>query len=376
MTTPDLKNPNLNILRGISVILVLFAHLYPPSLYEICSRIEFLKLVQPLGHIGVDIFFVLSAALISTLLLTEWKETGAVEVRRFLTRRALKILPSFFLLTVTAIPLTVVTHRFSLRQLLAEISFTQSYFNGLWSHTWSIAVEEHFYLLFAGLFWFLRKYQRPFRLSVTTVVATCFLFASLRYLIGRQYGFQNETLRFPSHLRIDTFLVGILIGVKNVYPQTNRWADRISNLTWVLIAAACVALTLRLNIYSTYRYENSFGLVLNAVMGGSLIYPAFRIQSDPIWYQRLTTPLRYVGECSYNIYLWHFGVIYFAVDILHQNALLGITGRFLLYFLGSIALGVFVTKCFEIPILRWRDQHFPGYRRQKATSLPATPNAA
>ena len=117
----------IDFLRGIAVILVLFRHFkIVPVLYSI-------------GWIGVDLFFVLSGYLVSGLLFKEYQKFGSIKPGLFLIRRGFKIYPLFYL----AIGMTVVINYFlkgtiNWSQVIPELIFVQNYFKGLWNHTWSL----------------------------------------------------------------------------------------------------------------------------------------------------------------------------------------------------------------------------------------------
>jgi peptidoglycan/LPS O-acetylase OafA/YrhL len=159
------RNLGLDLLRLVAVVLVMGAHFRKlPD-----EARWFLTPWSRGGWIGVDLFFVLSGFLVSGLLFREHARTGRIDVRRFLFRRAWKIYPAFWLM----IGLTLFVQVFikplpagppTLQATLAEFMFVQNYVPGLWGHTWSLAVEEHFYILLAVLFGLLAKRKKPFPL--------------------------------------------------------------------------------------------------------------------------------------------------------------------------------------------------------------------
>ena len=94
---------------------------------------------------GVDLFFVLSGFLISRLLFAEYKSTRALSLKRFWIRRGFKIYPAFYaFLIVTTV--FVLAERFPMKLFFGEIFFLQNYLPHIFTHTWSLAVEEHFYI--------------------------------------------------------------------------------------------------------------------------------------------------------------------------------------------------------------------------------------
>ncbi len=131
----------IDFLRGIAILLVL------------CRHISYIPILKFGGWIGVDLFFVLSGYLVSKLLFHEYIKFGKINTKRFLIRRGFKIYPLFYSLTI----ITLLTNYFlgdiphikrpELNTTLNEIFFIQNYSFGLWAHTWSLAVEEHFTLV-------------------------------------------------------------------------------------------------------------------------------------------------------------------------------------------------------------------------------------
>src|ERR1700730_4300428 len=132
-----MRNKRLDVLRCIAVLLVMFNHggIWPAAAQH--------------GWIGVDLFFVLSGFLISGLLFSEYKARSSISFKRFFVRRGMKIYPAFYLfLFLTAVVYYLVFHRLSPpTHYLAEVFFVQNYWPGVWDHTWSLGVEEHFYIL-------------------------------------------------------------------------------------------------------------------------------------------------------------------------------------------------------------------------------------
>src|SRR6266571_2966218 len=156
------RNPSLDVLRGIAVLLVIFRH-YPVSKVALG------------GWIGVDLFFVLSGFLISGLLFSDLTSNGSIALRRFYIRRGLKIYPAFyfFLAGTSLLWPVVLPHKF----LLSEVFFLQSYLPHIWQHTWSLAVEEHFYFVLPLLLLALNRGKRLHYLPILSLllVILCFL---------------------------------------------------------------------------------------------------------------------------------------------------------------------------------------------------------
>ncbi len=130
------RNRGLDSLRGLAILLVLGVHVQASPTWA------------KVGWLGVDLFFVLSGFLISNLLFSEYKTHGSINLKSFYIRRGFKLYPSFYFLVLATILYCWIAGRgIRLGTALAEVTFMQNYFTGLWGHTWSLAVEEHFYIL-------------------------------------------------------------------------------------------------------------------------------------------------------------------------------------------------------------------------------------
>lgn len=163
-----MRNKRLDVLRCVAVVLVLLYH------SSIGARLA------KFGWVGVDLFFVLSGFLISGLLFNEYKKQGSISFKRFFIRRGMKIYPAFYIFISVELFYQFVSHKRVgiLSQYLSEALYVQNYGPFIWNHTWSLAVEEHFYILLPMFFLLLLRLspqrEDPFRAIpwVFLVVAT------------------------------------------------------------------------------------------------------------------------------------------------------------------------------------------------------------
>jgi len=163
----------LDALRGVAVLLVIFSHFNLILSRDELARIGFIDNLRLGGWSGVDLFFVLSGFLVSGLLFAEQHKTGGVRRGRFLIRRGFKIYPAFYVLALASwATFTLADRPIPPREVLAELLFVQNYFPGIWPHTWTLAVEEHFYFGLALSFpWMMRRPERiPLGVAVVAVV--------------------------------------------------------------------------------------------------------------------------------------------------------------------------------------------------------------
>jgi peptidoglycan/LPS O-acetylase OafA/YrhL len=357
-----MRNKRLDILRCFAVITVILHH----------SGIS--TFLTQVGWIGVDLFFVLSGFLISGLLFSEYKKRHSINLKRFFIRRGLKIYPAFYaFLLLTGIVLWVAfpSHPTN-RQYLHEIVFVMNYVHGVWDHTWSLAVEEHFYiflpLFLLALVRLSSNHDNPFGsipLAAVVIGTLCLIFRTLSVFVGRP----NFNMAYiGSHARMDALFSGVLIGYiyhfrpKVLYELMRPTANR------VLIAASSLGL-----LSSAYFCDrNSMFL---ATLGYSFIYLGFvgvlllSLYVREIFSGTFARILElagsvaaYVGMYSYSIYLWHGPAGAWLPGFCRRTLgfPVGAHGRFTVYFLGSLGIGILMSKLVEYPILRMRDRILPA----------------
>lgn len=358
----------LDVLRAIAVILVLFRHL--PSIPT--ATPEWLRAVintlQRGGWVGVDLFFVLSGFLVSSILFRQHAATGRSNAGRFLVRRMLKIYPSFFaLLLVTVGALLWLGRPIPLGRLLAEAFFLQNFLPGIWSHTWTLAVEEHFYLLLAGFF-LLLDHTRPtarvgFKVLPRLILGVCLACLILRWNhLWADPEDAGAVYRW-THYRVDAFAIGVLLAWWR-HSQPAAFAGAVHHRATLLVIAGLVLIAPP--FFTELRFDAHLlltaGITSFAIGGGCLVAVAVTLPApDAPPLRHVYTVLGKIGVYSYSIYLWHFPVRKLS-PVIYAN----LFGSFpdpvthvCLYLTGSLLIGISASRLIEWPVLRWRDRHFP-----------------
>ena len=363
----------LDVLRAVAVLLVL------------CSHVPSVEWLQRCGWIGVDLFFVLSGFLVSGLLYNEYKKHRSLSPKRFLIRRGLKIYPAFYTYVIGAVILMLVTKmEIAPDRLIAEALFIQNYYGGLWGHTWSLCIEEHFYLLLTGVLYLLwRRASRgasPFDVipKMTLVIAVVLLAARIvTYLLVVPYDFQKQMK--PTHLRIDSLLFGVCLAYFHHFHREKFASVITKNRLWILLfSLAALAPALIFPVSSAFMSTIGFSL-LYLGFGGVLLLALYPTDSSVV------SPLRRlfgaagnllarIGTYSYSIYLWHLvaaslGLSLFRRGYARASVILpsGLMSpqpppliAFAAYVAGSVAAGIMLAKLVEMPVLKLRDRYFPG----------------
>ena len=240
----------------------------------------------------------------------------------------------------------------------------------MWWHTWSLAVEEHFYLLLVILLVLLSSGRRanPFAAIPWIFVVVSVTCLGLR-LLTPYYPFDEYRSWYPTHLRIDSLFFGVFLSYIAQFHRAGF--ARIGRQ--YRIALLCTGALLLLPAFvlpPDSRLLNTLGLTCCYIAGGCLLMGAL---SFDIPDRGIAAVLAFVGSRSYSIYLWHAPMLRWGLPLLA-----GITGAvwywpiyFPLYLCGALALGIVMAALVEYPALRLRDRWFPS-RGRALLEHPAT----
>ena len=306
----------LDGIRALAIVAVLVFHLNASWL--------------PGGFLGVDVFFVVSGFLITTLLVREHERSGRIAFGNFWARRARRLLPA---LVVTVTLSTLIARLVSGdllvhvgRQIVGALTFStnwveitagSSYFDQtapqLFMNFWSLAVEEQFYLVWPGLTLLLVTF-----LSARTRVAVALGIAAVStVLMGLLLEPESDATRV--YYGTDTHVMGLMIGAALAFAWVSpRLAPRIrpSRLgaagRWAVPCAAATLVACLMFLDETDTVTFRGGILLASLASGVLVLGVLdRPPGRATTWQRLTghPVARWIGERSYAIYLWHWPVI-------------------------------------------------------------------
>jgi peptidoglycan/LPS O-acetylase OafA/YrhL len=360
----DKRLATLDFLRAVAVLMVIGAHLPAPTselpwLVGIC-----INTLRRNGGLGVDLFFVLSGFLIGGLLFREYQKYGEISFQRFFCRRGLKIYPPFLVL----VAFYVVGHLAAskpveISRVLAEICFVQNYFLGLWQHTWSLAVEEHFYLMLPWiLILFVRVNPRkadPFRHFPALFVVLALTVLCLRWLtMYLRPEVRQMTHWFPTHLRIDALMFGVVCsyGFHFHYEAFRRFMLRFG----ILMPLLGIALLATYFVLKCVSGLANYTLGVSSYYLGCGIVLSYLIVANPRG-GPIFRWMAWLGAFSYSIYLWHVPVNVGLESLMQRFPdrlpyLVWVAVTYLI----SLVVGVVMAKLVEYPVLRIRDRFFPS----------------
>jgi len=330
------RSQSLDVLRGLAVLSVIVGH------YGYIAKFE------GGGILGVDLFFVLSGFLISGLLYRELISQGKISVGRFVIRRGFKIYPAFYVflgLTLLISPGFRHSH-----ELLSESLFLQSYLPRFWGHTWSLAVEEHFYLALPPLLIALHRFKRLHWIPVisASLVAGCLV---LR-LITAVHSDNMESVLTPSHLRADALFFGVALGYFYHYKRQ----EFLDASRWWTAPIGVILLLPALLTFHEGTMARSIHFSFNLAGCGLLLLWA--LPRHP----RLP-PLAEIGKYSYSIYLWHMLVTGFFRQLPCTPLL------FIADVAMCLAIGVAMSVMIEMPLLSLRERLFPSIDQRPHKSM-------
>ena len=340
--------PSLDGLRGIAILLVMLFHLEVPGF--------------SLGWSGVPLFFVLSGFLITGILLQE-KERGFGDfLRSFYLKRTLRIFPLFYAYLAVNFVLLVATHR-STAGYGWYVTYLQNYqmgialyagklLPGMVGHTWSLAVEEQFYLAWPFLVYFLNRRHLIVVCALLTLAAPAVRWAILQHN-GNVY-LANITL--PSC--IDMMAYGGLLALLRGSKAGHGTVCVMFVVGGALAAYAIATLGLAAFWEPVNWVKPAFYLFTAlAFIFGMLIWLAHASPDSVVSRALSIHPLLFTGKISYGLYMWHL-LCFSAVkklaskfDLLTSPIVLAVMSIVVAYAVATLSF-----FCFETYFLRMKDR--------------------
>ncbi|MEZ2339357.1 acyltransferase family protein [Mucilaginibacter sp. RCC_168] len=290
--------PSLNGIRGISIIIVVIFHLNLSSsyLYQLIFN----------GALGVNIFFVLSGFLITSLCLKEKNDTGSLSLTNFYIRRALRIFPAAYLYIGVII---LLNHIYQLGipkfQFAGAVFYVMNFsyfrshsFAGLIGHYWSLSVEEQFYILFPFI---LKINKSTFYYIILFIVFGLPLLCVLQSVYtslnkGVFYGFTHYLIKFQA------ISVGCLFSLM---VSSGTFDKRWLKSTKIIGNVLAIILIFYLQYDPLYSIKAVYINLTISLITGYLIITNLMPTNDWLFKLLNTKLLSFIGVLSYSIYIWH-----------------------------------------------------------------------
>lgn len=339
--------PALDGLRALAVGVVMAAH-------------SGLERIVP-GGFGVTLFFFISGFLITTLMLREWREAGRVRIAAFYARRALRLYPPLLVYLLAVVAAQVALARpVDLLGLFGALFYGGNYLAALaperihafGTHLWSLAVEEHFYLLYPLVFAALARARAP----MAILAACCALALGLR-CVEALAGARDDYLFFATEARFDSILYGALLAFAAASPAMRPRLAALAHPAAIATALALILASLLIRdpfFRVTLRYSLQ-GVALATLFAGLLF------AAPTAWPRRLldARPARWIGALSYTLYLWHAAIFALAAALLPQAPRVVVVGA---GWLGALAVAASLYRTVETPLFAWRRRLGSGVR--------------
>jgi len=371
-TTPDRLGyrPALDGVRGIAIALVVCLHAFE----------------RPLGgFLGVDLFFVLSGFLITTLLLEERQRNGRVSFRGFYRRRALRLVPALIVMLTayTAVAIAAAASRGELdwRHLrtmtwavLGGFAYVSDFLQasgatvpfGL-SHLWSLAIEEQFYLLWPVLLLVVLGARRRLALVVLSSFVAAVAAHRLQLVLG---GTPHARINFAPDTRFDSIFVGCFFGVLFSRGAV-QWASQRVRAALITASLATVLVLVALGGALGHALPLGF-FTLFAVACGLAICEIASSPDGGLAHALSIRPLVFLGRISYSLYLWHVPVL-MACGALTAGGLPRSTSLELFGVAASVGVAYASYYLVELPFLRRKRQSSPLAQSAPAATAASVP---
>ena len=306
--------PEIDGLRSIAVVSVILYH---------AGIVLFDFRIFEGGFIGVDIFFVISGYLITSVILKELNETGSFSFKYFYERRVRRILPALLFVMVVSMPFAWVFllpsdfTDFS-KSILYSLGFSSNFYfnysgqiygaeNGLlkpFLHTWSLSVEEQYYILFPIFLLFIFKYFKKY-------LSFILILGFVTSLVMAEWGSRN----YPSatfyflHTRMWELIIGSILAYFEIFKNSKKKADR-SKISLILPSVGIILIGHSMLFFNDKMFHPSF-YTLSPIIGVCLVI--FFSHKDEFITKILSTKLFVgIGLISYSLYLWHYPIFAFS----------------------------------------------------------------
>ncbi|MFB3886806.1 MAG: acyltransferase family protein [Thermodesulfobacteriota bacterium] len=348
--------PELDGLRGISILLVYFHHLYYP--------------LVPGGFFGVDVFFVLSGFLITSLLLEEWSRQGSISLKAFYIRRALRLMPALLVVVL-------ITGSFALFLLKGRravetyqgiwltLSYASNWFyaftlfsaNNPLGITWSLAIEEQFYLTWPLLLALFLRFRLGHRWILYGLTLLIVLISLHRKILVAQGG-SIFRLYYASDTRADTLLIGCLAGILiswNLLPYDTRF--KVFMKSSAALAVIFLAYLVGISSWTDLMLYQHGGYTLVALSIALILTVVIIWPPKFVLLVLKFAPLVWIGRISYGLYLWHWPVRWF---IYQKKAMPSSGAQLVTAIVLSLSLTALSYYFIEKPFLRWKKRF--GYK--------------
>ena len=346
------KLHGLDHLRALAIISVLCFH------YQFFGHPAWESgRVSAFGWTGVDLFFVLSGFLIAGQLFNVVAKGKAISLKEFFIKRFFRIIPPYLFILVIYLAIPGAREWGHLSPLWKYFTFTVNFGQdlskyGTFSHSWSLCVEEQFYLLLPLIFWLI-TYFKGGKKAVYVIVAFFIFGFVVRYLSWKylaepylatdSFGVRwNEFMYYPTYNRLDGLLVGVSIaGLFTFYPKIKEWVNVRS---YLVLSCGIVLLIAAFFICKQYASYNTAIVGFPVIsLGYGLVLAAF-VSPKNIFFKIKSKVTSMIATLSYAIYLSHKIIIHCIQNLLESVGLDKNSNLTMLMCVVSIIMGALLMR--------------------------------
>lgn len=310
----------LSLIRVIGLVFVLLYHFFIKNF--------------PGGFVGVDLFFTLSGYLTTALLIDEFSKNKKIDIISFFKRRFYRILPPLVLTILLILPLTLlIRNDFRANigsQVAATLGFMTNFFEilaggsyenqfapHLFVHTWTLAIEVQYYLLWAGYVWFMARISKSIGQLRGTIFLTStglFTLSFLAMFLSSFFTDNFSSIYYSSFTHTFPFFLGGMVatiaGVSNTTPQFHNLVEKLSffKALGIFVGGLVVEIILLFTLQFSSIWTYLVGLLLSSLATAAMVFSA-RILHEKTESIKEPQIILFLANISYGIYLFHWPLV-------------------------------------------------------------------
>jgi peptidoglycan/LPS O-acetylase OafA/YrhL len=353
------RSVELDFVRGIAIIAVMGFHFHAVHTGNYLIQIVEYPL-KNFGREGVNLFFTLSGFLVGGLLLRQYAETGHVDARRFIVRRIFRIWPAYYVLIL----FHVLAGRHPLNTFLIQnLTHLQNYLGTSITQTWSLAVEEHFYLFLPALLLLFARWRLGAWTIVSILTGICAVVLTAR-CFAVAGGNLDGAFAYTQY-RMDSLLIGVILSA--IYWMKPGVYHELAKRKWLLIVSVLLLCAWLVLATKNLALDESIGYTIQAIGFAALIVLVLEYSGSlrKSWIYR---GVAWIGLYSYGIYLWHSLALAPGDILIRKMTAMGLAPS-LIWIIAiaaqaaiAIIIGYATTRAIEYPFLLMRNALFPEKR--------------